>query len=132
MSDDIFDKLNTILNLKRTPKFVFIFVFGFVFGIWLLSGIYTIKPSEQGLVLQFGRYHHSTSPGLHYHIPYPIQSVIKQDVTTIQRTEIGRTDQEGLILTSDENIVELNYNILWCVNEPVQFLFAVAICSFCL
>jgi membrane protease subunit HflK len=99
------------------------------FVLWLASGLYTVKPDEVGLNLIFGRYMGSTQPGLNYNLPYPIGSVLRPSVTTVNTTEIGFRSGEGrarnsqrdlaeesLMLTGDENIVDINFAVQWQVN----------------
>jgi len=106
--------------------------------LWLASGLYTVKPDEVGLNLIFGRYVGSTQPGLNYNLPYPIGSVIRPSVTTVNTTEIGFRSSEGrarnsqrdlaeesLMLTGDENIVDINFAVQWQVNpaKAANFVF---------
>src|SRR5215472_18692615 len=67
-----------------------------VIVLWLMSGIYTVDPDEVGVVLRFGAYDRTTGPGLNYHLPGPIEKVLKPSVTRINRTEIGYRNAEGL------------------------------------
>ena len=60
-----------------------------LFGLWSLSGIYRVNPQEQGVVLRFGEFVRTTQPGLHYHLPSPIEKVITPDVTRENKIEIG-------------------------------------------
>lgn len=84
--------------------------------IWLLSGFYQIQPSEQGVVLRFGAYAYTTDAGLHYHLPYPIESVEKVSITQERSITIGEAAYssgsnsftESHMLTGDENIVDIN------------------------
>ena len=99
-----------------------------VLAIWLLTGIYTVKPNEIGLNLIFGRYVSSSANGLSYNFPYPIGSVEKPLVTQNRTIEIGlragdpsrRTarvaDTDSLMLTGDENIVDIDFTLQWQVN----------------
>ena len=57
--------------------------------IWILSGLYIVEPDEQGVVKSFGKWTRTTEPGLHYHLPYPIETVKKPKVTQLQRFEFG-------------------------------------------
>jgi membrane protease subunit HflK len=95
--------------------------------IWLLTGFYTVRPNEVGINMIFGRYTGSTGEGLRYNLPYPIGSVLKPDVTSQQRVEVGyrsvpgqsRTrdeQQESLMLTADENIIDIDFDVVWQVN----------------
>ncbi len=98
-------------------------------ALWLASGLYTVRPDEVGLNLIFGRYVGTTQPGLNYNLPYPIGSVVRPSVTTVNTTEVGfrssetraRTGQrdlneESLMLTGDENIVDIDFAVQWQVN----------------
>ena len=94
---------------------------------WLAFGLYQVRPNEVGLNLIFGRYVGSTGEGLRYNFPYPIGSVIKPDVTALNRTEVGYrpggaqvrardVPEESLMLTGDGNIVDIDFDALWRVD----------------
>ena len=108
--------------------------------IWAASGFYRVEPDQQGVVLRFGAYVRSTLPGLNYHLPWPIESVQTPAVTRINRVEIGyrgageATDQaqvasatdvsqESLMLTGDENIIDINFAVFWRVSNAEKYLF---------
>jgi modulator of FtsH protease HflK len=103
--------------------------------LWLSSGIYFVKADEQGVVLRFGEYHRTTGAGLNYHFPYPFESVMTPRVTAINRVEIGfrsggrgKSDllsQESLMLTGDENIVDINFEVQWKISAAEAYLFNV-------
>lgn len=108
--------------------------------LWLGSGIYRVNADELGVVLRFGEYNRTTEAGLHYHLPYPVESVQKPSVTSINNVEVGgasnqvsRFDatgsglRESQMLTGDSNIVEINFEVQWRINaaEPEKFLFNV-------
>ena len=114
-----------------------------VVGIWLASGFYRVQPDEQGVVLRFGAFDRTTLPGLNYHLPWPIESVLRPAVTRINRIDIGYrsgsgdartasgrdaplTDvaQESLMLTGDENIIDINAAVFWRIRDAGAFLFA--------
>jgi membrane protease subunit HflK len=108
--------------------------------IWLATGFYRVLPDEQGVVLQFGKYIKTTQPGLNYHIPYPVERVLTPKVTKVNRVEIGyrqspdnRTTQirdvpeESLMLTGDENIVDIDFSVFWIINDAGKFLFNVQV-----
>merc|ERR1711871_329439 len=67
----------------------FSIVFLILVGLWLATGIYRVNPQEQGVVLRFGEWVRTTEPGLHYHLPSPIEKVITPDVTRENKIEIG-------------------------------------------
>lgn len=104
-------------------------------ALWLSTGIYVVQPGEQGVVRMFGRHITTTEPGLNYHLPQPIQQVDVVDVASIRRTEIGfrttpggetqRVLEEALMLTRDENIVEVQVLIQYRIKDPTLFLFHV-------
>ncbi len=107
-------------------------------ALWLASGFYRVLPEEQGVVLRFGKLNRETGPGLHYHLPAPIESVLTPQVTRVSRIEIGfrsggaptgRTSgnrdvtDESLMLTGDENIIDVNFVVLWKIQDAADFLF---------
>jgi modulator of FtsH protease HflK len=104
-----------------------------VVALWLASGIYRVEPDEQGVVLLFGAVNRVTSPGLRYHLPWPIERVELPAVTRINRTEIGyrsgtsegtaQIPSESLMLTGDENIIDINLAIFWKIDDAVAYLF---------
>jgi len=115
-------------------------IFTIILIIWFLSGFYRVGTDEQGVVTRFGEYVRTTEPGLHYHFPIPIESVFKPKVTRVNRIEVGfRTSQsqfsqnsqsrqvseEALMLTGDENIVDLNFTIFWIISDAKDYLFNV-------
>ena len=100
--------------------------------IWLVSGFYKVNANEQGVVLRFGEWVRSTQPGLHYHLPYPIEIAKTPKVTKVNKTEIGfRTfreskrilSEESLMLTGDENIVDINFSVFWVIKDAGKYLF---------
>ncbi len=88
--------------------------------IWLASGIYIVQPAERGVVLRFGAYVDTTAPGPHWHIPFPVESVIKVDVD-----EVSTFTHKGAMLTKDENIVELELTVQSRRQDAADFLFQV-------
>ncbi len=107
-------------------------VAAFVALLWLASGFYVVQPAERAVVLQFGRVLTQTEPGLRYRLPWPVQSHQVVDIAQVRRGEVGfRTragatqpvPKEGLMLTGDENIVDVHLFIQYLVQDPVKFLF---------
>ncbi len=106
-------------------------------ALWLLSGFYRVQPDEQGVVLRFGEWVKTTPPGLNYHLPGPIESVETPKVTRVNRIEIGQRSvgendrslavrdipEESLMLTGDENIVDIDFTVFWVIKDAGQFLF---------
>jgi modulator of FtsH protease HflK len=108
--------------------------------LWLASGFYRVLPDEVGVVLRFGAYNRTTGPGLNYHLPAPIEKVLLPSVTRVNRTEIGyrsadnltsrnpaaaQVPQEALMLTGDENIVDINFTVFWVINNAQDYLFSI-------
>lgn len=96
---------------------------------WAFNAVYTIDPQEVGVQLRFGRPIVETGPGLHFHW-WPVESVERVNVTENQ-TEIGSVvggrsgGDEGLMLSGDQNIVDVKFSVLWSVSDPKQYLFNV-------
>ena len=103
--------------------------------LWLLTGIYIVGPDEVGVVQTLGKYSRAAQSGLNYHFPYPIEKVSTPKVTEVKRIEIGfRTvgknqyqtiSRESLMLTGDENIVDINYSVFWVIKDAGNFLFKI-------
>jgi membrane protease subunit HflK len=98
--------------------------------IWLLSGIYFVQPAEQGVVTTFGAYSRETGPGPHWRF-VPFERVQKVQVASLQRVDIGGSGDaevpaESLMLTGDENIVDLTFTVQYRINDAAKFLFRVA------
>ena len=109
-----------------------------IITLYMLTGIYTVGPSEVGLVKRFGRYVATVNPGMHYHLPSPIESVVTVNVLGVRKEEIGfRTispapnpryqtvETEALMLTGDENIVAVDFIVQYMVADPVKYLFEI-------
>jgi len=108
-----------------------------ILGLWLASGFYRVLPDEQGVVLRFGKYVNQTQPGLHYHLPYPIETALTPKVTKVNRIDVGYRSasdtgratgvsdvpEESLMLTGDENIVDIDYSVFWLIKDAGKFLF---------
>jgi membrane protease subunit HflK len=104
-------------------------VAGGVVGLWALSGFYVVQPNEEAVVTTFGAYSRSEGPGLRYHFPAPIERVEKVAVTSLNRIDIGGAadadvPQESLMLTGDENIINLDFSVTWRVADASRFVFA--------
>lgn len=92
-----------------------------------LSSIHQVEPIEQATVTTLGRYSHTLQPGLHLTLPWPIQSVAVTDVTSIRSERIpGSAGTEKLILTGDQNLVDLSYLVRWNIKDLTQYRFQLA------
>jgi len=88
---------------------------------WLLTGLYVVQPAEKGVVTQFGAHVQTTTPGVNWHIPWPIQSVVKVNTQEVNSTEV----QRQLALTKDENLVEIALNVQYRISNAEDYLFKV-------
>jgi modulator of FtsH protease HflK len=112
----------------------------FIVAIWLASGFYRVQSEELGAVLRFGKYVRDAQPGLNYHLPYPIETVLLPKALRVSAISIGMTliddptrrgrtrrdvPEESLMLTGDENIVDVEFTVLWRIkpNGVADFLF---------
>jgi membrane protease subunit HflK len=139
---DIQNKINKFLpgGSKSGGKPIGLILIILLF-VWLASGLYRVLPDEQGVVLRFGKFIKSTQPGLNYHIPFPIETVQTPKVTKVNRMDIGfRSErdsgfssgggvadvpQESLMLTGDENIVNIDFSVFWVIKDAGKFLFEI-------
>jgi membrane protease subunit HflK len=108
-----------------------------VVALWLASGFYIVQPDELGVVLRFGAFTGTTPPGLNYHLPWPVETVLLPPVTRVNRTDVGfiahggdgggpvQVPNESHILTGDENIVAVNATVFWRIRDPQNYLFNV-------
>lgn len=99
---------------------------------WALTGWYRVQPDEVGVNLVFGKFQSITPPGLNYNYPYPIGSVERPKVTAVNSFDVGmrsdstrRDSDDSLMLTGDENIVDINFTVQWQINPnaPQDYLF---------
>lgn len=95
-----------------------LFLLGIIAVIWLLSGIYIIEPAERGIVLRFGAFSSVTEPGPNWHIPYPIETVVKVNVDQLR--SLRHTAQ---MLTRDENIVDVELTVQSRIQDAADYLF---------
>ncbi|WP_339053718.1 FtsH protease activity modulator HflK [Arsenophonus endosymbiont of Crataerina pallida] len=96
-----------------------VFIIAAVVIIWAASGFYTIKESDRGVVFRFGKYSHTAEPGLNWK-PNFIEKVIPINVETIREQATN-----GMMLTSDENVIQVEMNVQYRVTDPAQYLFNV-------
>ncbi len=103
---------------------------------FLLYNFFTfrVEPEQQGVVLRFGEMHRTAQPGLNFRLPFPIEAVYTPQVTRVNRIDIGMRDnarsatirdvpEESLMLTGDENIVDVDFAVFWVVNNAADYLF---------
>jgi modulator of FtsH protease HflK len=119
--------------------------------LWLVSGIYKVQPDEQGVVLRFGKWVETSDPGIHYHLPPPIETILLPKVTSINQLQLGKAgitkqaanilsahiepefaplpaaqgENVNQMLTGDENIVEADCAVFWQIKDVGNYLFKV-------
>ncbi len=105
-------------------------------GLWLATGFYRVEPGEQGVVLRFGEWVNPNNPapsGLHWHLPWPIETAETPNVEQVRQIDIGfansstgrKTErlEESLMLTQDQNIIDIEFTVQWRVANAGQYLF---------
>jgi len=108
------------------PRILYWAVAGFVL-LWLLfTTMHRITPGERGVVTRFGSYSHTLSPGIGLTLPAPIDRVQKVDVEDIREVTLGSAAEETLMLTGDQNIIDIAYQVRWNIRDPEQYLFELA------
>lgn len=101
-------------------------VFAF-FLLWLvLTTMHRIAPEERGVVTRLGRYSHTLGPGIGITLPAPIDRVQKIDVENIRTIDLGSPQTETLMLTGDQNIIDIAYSVRWNIRDPELYLFELA------
>ncbi len=96
---------------------------------WFATGFYQVQPDQQGVVLRFGEWVETTPPGLNWHLPYPIETVETPSVERINATDVGfrafgrDVPEESLMVTGDQNLIDLEFTVQWKIADAGQFLF---------
>ncbi len=104
--------------------------------VWIATGFYVVNPGQVGVNLRFGTFKSQTDPGWHWYWPWPVGEVIKPDVQRRNTTEIGYSTiagteadrdvpEESLMLTGDENIVDVRVRVLWRIGDVQKYLFGI-------
>ena len=105
---------------------IFWSVIGFVL-LWLVwTSTHSISPGQRGVVTQLGRYSRTLGPGVSFTLPAPIERVKKLDVEKIQSFELGSAGADDLMLTGDQNLIDLAYSVRWNIRSPELYLFQLA------
>ncbi|HBV21738.1 MAG TPA: FtsH protease activity modulator HflK [Nitrosomonas sp.] len=105
-------------------------ILGLLLVVWIASGFYIVNEGHRGVVLRFGAYVDTTPAGLRWHLPYPIETVELVNVSQVRTIEIGYRNnvrskvlRESLMLTDDENIIDIQFAVQYILNNPENFLF---------
>lgn len=98
--------------------------------VWLASGFYIVNANQRGIVLRFGQYVQTTEPGLRWRLPYPIESNEIVDLTGVRTVEVGyrgsernKVLREALMLTDDENIINIQFAVQYVLSSPENYVF---------
>ncbi|HQR87994.1 MAG TPA: FtsH protease activity modulator HflK, partial [Caulobacter sp.] len=128
LMEDLTDRVRRYFQGPDRPRAIATAA-GAVVALWAATGIYVVQPNQQGVVSTFGAFSRVAGPGLRYHVPFPVESVEKVAVTEIRTTDIGgsgtEAGEERLMLTSDENIIDLSFSVQWRVSDAPKYLFNV-------
>jgi membrane protease subunit HflK len=127
--DRLTDRMRQTFNGPGRPRAIAISALVLV-GLWGLSGCYVVQPKDQAVVTTFGAYSRTAGPGLRYHLPYPIEQADMVPFTSTQSMDIGGSaaqpvPDERLMLTGDENIVDLSFTVQWRVSDAAKYSFNV-------
>jgi membrane protease subunit HflK len=98
--------------------------------IWVGSGFYIVDASQRGVVLRFGKFVETTMPGPRWHLPFPVESVEIVNISQVRTVEVGYRDnvknkflKESLMLTDDENIIDIQFAVQYFLSDPAAYLF---------
>ena len=130
------DKLRSLLPGNLGGRGIALIALAAV-ALWGFSGFFRVEPDELGVVLRFGQFVREVQPGLNYHLPYPIETALTPPALRVNKIDIGfdlrrgttmrDVPEESLMLTGDENIVDVDFSVLWKVkpNAVGNYLFNV-------
>ncbi len=103
---------------------------GLIFAVWMASGFYIVYEGQRGLVLRFGKFVETTMPGPRWHLPYPIEAAEVVNVAGVRSVEVGYRNnvkskvlKEALMLTDDENIIDVQFAVQYILKSPTDYLF---------
>ena len=115
------DSLNQILP-KGGGRGTWLLPIAAVAAFWLYNSVYQVQPDERGMVMRLGAFTRTVAPGLHF-VAWPIEKIELLPVAAEKQTSIGDASDEGLILTGDENMVDIRFKVLWKISDPQKYLF---------
>jgi membrane protease subunit HflK len=139
--DKFFEHLGDMLTHWRDhiggPQQMVVLIISLALGLWVLSGFYQVATNQVGVVMRFGALDHTDTPGLRYHLPYPVETVLLPNVTSQNEIQIGfrratrnsddiaNVPEESMMLTQDENIINVEFAVFWRVSDINKFLFEI-------
>ena len=105
-------------------------IVGLIVAVWVATGFYIVDAGERGVVLRFGKYVETTMPGPRWHLPYPFESAENVNIEQVRTVEVGYRNNvkskmlsESLMLTDDENIIDLQFSVQYTIKDPEDYLF---------
>lgn len=135
--DELLSNLQDKFKIGLPKKGVFSYIIILAIIVWLATGIFIIDPEEQGVIKRFGEVTEVVGPGPHYHLPSPIETVQIAPVTAVRRLEIGfrtiqtgppakyrRVLKESLMLTGDENIIDVQFIVQYRISDLENYLYS--------
>jgi modulator of FtsH protease HflK len=122
------------IQFDPTPRNIVMMVMGLVL-LWFVSGVYKVQEGEEAVIIRFGRFVRVATPGLNYHLPAPFETVVIERVNKSRRVEIGyrstkeheygsNINTENLMLTGDQNIINLNCDVMWHIKNLEAYVFS--------
>ncbi len=133
------DRMKSVLPAGMGGGAGFLVIVGLLLAVWLFTGFYQVKPGEQGVKMRFGEWVNQDAldpPGLHWHLPFPIETVETPQVDQVRQISVGfnlrdggsvggKIDrpEESLMLTGDQNIIDIDFSVQWRIDNAGQFLF---------
>jgi membrane protease subunit HflK len=114
------------LPQRPNGKSWFPLIIGGLVALWLVwTSVHRIGPEQEGVVTQLGKYSRTVQPGIQFTLPAPLQSITKIDTQQIQTTSVGspKASSENLVLTKDQSIIDMAYDVRWSIKEPELYLF---------
>ena len=135
--DELLSNLQDKFKIGLPKKGVFSYIIILAIIVWLATGIFIIDPEEEGVIKRFGKVTEVVGPGPHYHLPSPIETVQIAPVTAVRRLEIGfrtiqtgppakyrRVLKESLMLTGDENIIDVQFIVQYRISDLENYLYS--------
>ncbi|MHB1677103.1 MAG: FtsH protease activity modulator HflK [Sulfuriferula sp.] len=130
------EKLSKLFGGKPSPsgkpfnKAILLVILGIIIAVWLASGFYIVDTGERGVVLRFGKFIETTQPGPNWHLPFPIETATVVNIEQVRTVEIGYRNnvrnkilKESLMLTNDENIIDIQFAVQYTIKNPQDYLF---------
>ena len=135
--DEILNNLQNKFKIGLPKKGGVTFIIVLAVALWFATGIFIVDPEEQGVIKRFGVITDVVSPGPHYHLPLPIETVQIAPVTAVRRLEIGfrtiqtgppakyrRVLKESLMLTGDENIIDVQFIVQYRISDLENYFYS--------